>query len=194
MLQPDSADALIDEEDFELDERLPYWAVIWPSAIALSRCILGRDLTGKRVIELGCGVGLPSTVALDLGAEVTATDHYEVALDFARQNTKANTGKELKTAHLDWHSPAGDGLGQFDLVLAADVLYEQRNVPALAALIPDLLAPDGEALVSNPGRRDTPEFHKAMQSKGFDYTTRRKVVQQGEKDIEVLIHRFRRGS
>ena len=146
MVHPDSADALIDEEEFDLDERLPYWAVIWPSAIALARCISKRDLSGKRVIELGCGVGLPSVLALNRGAEVTATDHYTVALEFARHNAKANTGRELETAHLDWHSPTGNGLGKFDLVLAADVLYEERNVPALAALVPDLLAPGRRSL------------------------------------------------
>ena len=194
LLHPDSADALIDEEEFDLDERLPYWAVIWPSAIALGRCLSGWDLSGKRVIELGCGVGLPSAVALDRGAEVTATDHYTVALNFASHNARANTDRELKTAHLDWHLTTGQGLGKFDLVLAADVLYEQRNVSALAALIPELLAPAGEALISNPGRRDTPDFHESMQAEGFAYTTRSAITRQGERDIEVLIHRFRYGA
>ena len=192
IVHPDSADALIDEEEFDLDERLPYWATIWPSAIALARHVSTRNLNGRRVAELGCGVGLPSVVALDRGAEVTATDHYTAALDFARQNAKTNTGRELKTAHLDWHSPPVEGFGKFDLVLAADVLYEQRNVPALAALIPGLLAPGGEALVSNPGRRDTPDFRDAMREKSFGYTTRSVIARQGERDIEVLIHRFLR--
>ena len=194
LLHPDSADALIDEGEFDLDERLPYWAVIWPSAIALARYISERGLSDKKVVELGCGVGLPSVVALDRGAKVTATDHYAVALDFARQNAKTNTGRGLNTAHLDWHSPHTGDIGRFDLVIAADVLYEQRNVPALTSLIPDLLARDGEVLVSNPRRRDTPGFHEAMKAKGFGHTTRSAATRQGERDIEVLIHRFRRGS
>ena len=192
LTHPDSAEALIDEEDFDLDERLPYWAVVWPSAIALARHLSGLELSGKKVIELGCGVGLPSIVALDRNAEVTATDHYEIALDFAWHNAKANTGRELKTAHLDWHSPAGEVPGRFDLVLAADVLYEQRNVPALAGLIPDLLTPDGEILVSNPRRRDTPDFHKMMEESGFGCSTKPATARQAEKDIEVLIHHFQR--
>ncbi len=194
LAHPDSAEALIDEEEFDLDERLPYWAVIWSSATALARYIAERNLSGKRVIELGCGVGLPSVVALDRGAEVTATDHYEIAMEFARQNAKTNTRRELATAHLDWHSPTVVGSGRFDLVLAADVLYEERNVPALAALIPSLLAPGGEALISTPRRRDTPRFREMMFAKGFTRTTQIETVRQGERDIEVLVHRFRRAS
>ena len=194
LVHPDSADALIDEEEFDLDERLPYWAVIWPSAITLSRYILGRDLSGKRVIELGCGVGLPSAVALDRGAEVTATDHYQAALEFTRHNAWINTERDLTVAHLDWHSAAANDLGKFDLVLAADVLYEQRNVPTLAALIPDLLAPNGKALISNPCRRDTPDFHEIIQAKGFSHDTHSATARQGEREIEVLMHEFRRGA
>lgn len=193
MTHPASPDALIDEREFELDERLPYWAEIWPSAIALARHLSEENLSGRKVLELGCGVGLPSTVALDRGAEVTATDHYEIALDFARHNAKVNTGRDLKTGHLDWHSSATEDLGRFDLILAADVLYERRNVSALVTLIPDLLAPEGEVLISDPRRRDTPHFVENMDANGFGCTTRSAIVRQGKQDIEVLIHRFQRG-
>ncbi len=165
--------------------------MIWPSAIALARYVSTRSLHGRRVIELGCGVGLPSVAALNQGAEVTATDHYQVALEFTRYNARINAGHNLTVAHLDWHSPAAKDFGKFDLVLAADVLYEQRNVPALAALIPNLLAPNGEALISNPGRRDTPDFHETLREKGFSHTAHSTTARQGEKDITVLIHEFR---
>lgn len=168
--------------------------MIWPSAIALARHLYGLDLSGKKMIELGSGLGLPSVVALDRGAQVTATDHYEIAFDFARQNAKVNTGGELNTAHLDWHSPPEEHLGRFDLVLAADVLYEERNVPALVALIPALLTPDGEAMISTPRRRDSPDFREMMAAKGFTCTTRIGIARQGERDIEVLIHRSRKAT
>lgn len=194
LAHPDSAEALIDEEEFELDERLPYWAEIWPSAIALARHVSTWSIRGKRVIELGCGLGLPSLAALNQGAVVTATDHYQAALEFTRYNARINTGRDLAVAHLDWHSPAGRDLGKFDLVLAADVLYEQRNVPALASLVPDLLVPNGKVLISNPSRRDTPDFHETLQAKGFSHVTHSATARQGERDIKVLIHEFRQGA
>ena len=82
IVHPASVDDLLEEEDFEHEERLPYWAELWPSAVALARYLSQKDLSGKRAAELGCGVGLPTVVALDRGALVLATDHNEAALDF----------------------------------------------------------------------------------------------------------------
>jgi predicted nicotinamide N-methyase len=190
---PAAADALIDEDDFARDERLPYWAELWPSAVALARCISGESLAGRRVIELGCGIGLPAVVALAGGAEVTATDHYEAALDFVRYNARANLGaREPEVRLLDWHTYEAGGLGLFDLVLAADVLYEARNVQSLAALIPALLAPGGELLLADPRRKDTPYFLEEMIERGFRSSTEEHVALSGGREVVVLVHRLRR--
>jgi len=192
ILHPASADALIDYEDFDRDERLPYWAELWPSAIALARHLSGWDLQGKRLIELGCGVGLPVVVALARGARVLATDHYEAALDFVRYNARINVGREPETALLDWHAPELECPGTFDLVAAADVLYERRNAPALAALVPKLLAPGGEAVFADPWRRDASAFLGAIEERGFRASTEDWMVEQDKRRVKVLVHRLRR--
>ena len=191
-MHPASAEDLIDEEDFDRDERLPYRAELWPSAIALARHVAGLDLADGRAIELGCGVGLPPLAALARGARVLATDHYAAALDFSRYNARANTGREPETALLDWQPPRTQGLGIFDLVLAADVLYEERNVPALASLIPALLAPGGEVLFADPRRRSAPVFLAAMEKRGFGRRSESAVVRQGDREVTVALHRLRR--
>ena len=190
--RPSAADALIDEEDFARDERLPYWAELWPSAVALARHVSKERLVGKRAIELGCGVGLPSVAALAGGARVTATDHYATALDFVRYNARSNLGTEPETRLLDWHTPGAEGLGSFDLVFAADVLYEWRNVPTLAALIPALLVPGGEMVLSDPRRKDTPAFLERMREKGFRSSTEECLVPSDGREVVVLVHRLRR--
>jgi predicted nicotinamide N-methyase len=192
VLHPTSADALIDEGDFECDERLPYWAELWPSAIALARYLSCEDLSGRRAIELGCGVGLPTVVALAHGAEVLATDHYEAALDFTVHNARTNLVRTPRTALLDWHAPEAERLGTFDLVLAADVLYEQRSVLALADLVPGLLAPGGEAIFADPWRKDAPLFLELMQERGFENAMENMRVEQGEREVKVLVHQLRR--
>jgi predicted nicotinamide N-methyase len=191
IVYPEMADALIDEAEFDQDERLPYWADLWPSALALACHLSGRDLSGERVLELGCGVGLPGVVALDRRAEVLMTDHYKAALDFASYNARINTSREPRTMLLDWHEPPAQ-IGTFDHVIAADVLYERRNIPSLASLVPALLAPEGEALFADPRRKDTPLFVEEMKEKGFRHEVENFAVEQGGREIEVLLHTLRR--
>src|SRR4051794_19415431 len=63
VLRPRNPESLLDEHAFEHEEFLPYWADLWPSALALARALAPRALRGARTLELGCGVGLPSIAA-----------------------------------------------------------------------------------------------------------------------------------
>jgi predicted nicotinamide N-methyase len=143
LLRPSSPEALIDEEAFAHDEFLPYWAELWPAARALAEAV--PEVSGLRVVELGCGLGLPSLVAAAKGARVTATDWSPDAIDLLRENASRN-GLELRAEVRDWREPWND---RFDLALAADVLYERRNVEPVLERLREL-AP--EALVALAGR------------------------------------------
>jgi predicted nicotinamide N-methyase len=154
--RPVAPDALIDEEAFARDEFLPYWAELWPAARALASA-LPADLTGVRVIELGCGLGVPSLVAAARGALVTATDWAEDAIALLTRNAAAN-GLAVRAEVRDWREPwrAESGeLDEFELAIAADVLYEQRNVEPLLERLREL-APT--ALVALAGRPYEAEF------------------------------------
>jgi 2-polyprenyl-3-methyl-5-hydroxy-6-metoxy-1,4-benzoquinol methylase len=145
-----------------------------------------------RAIELGCGVGLPTIVALARGARVLATDHYEAALDFTAHNASTNLDCEPDTAILDWRTQHIEGLRTFDLVLAADVLYERKNAAALAGLVPKLLAPGGEAIFADPRRDEAPVFLAAMGGNGFENAVEEVTVEQGTRKVKVLLHNLRR--
>ena len=149
LLRPESPLALIDEEAFAADEFLPYWAELWPAASALAEAL--PDVRGLRVVELGCGLGLTSLVAAAKGAEVTATDWAPDAVELLRDNAARNR-LLLRAEVRDWREPWPE---RFDLALAADVLYERRNVEPLLARVREL-AP--EALVGLAGRPYESEF------------------------------------
>lgn len=166
LLLPRAADELIDEAEFEADERLPYWADLWPSARALARRLLEGDLPAGRVLELGCGVALPSLALLSRGAEVLATDYYADALLFARANAERSGLPPLPTALVDWRSLPPE-LGRFARVVAADVLYEARNAETLAAVLPQVVPPGGSALVADPGRVYRAAFVERMEREGW---------------------------
>jgi predicted nicotinamide N-methyase len=158
ILRPRDPEALIDEREFERDEFIPYWAELWPTAVELARMVAAMKLAGASVLELGCGLAVPSIVAAMRGASVFATDWADAALALAQDNARRN-GVEMEPLLVDWRTP--DPLlerAPFDLVLASDVLYERRNVEPLVSLLP-LLA--RRALVADPGRPYASEFADA---------------------------------
>jgi predicted nicotinamide N-methyase len=149
ILRPPAADELIDEDAFDEDEFLPYWAELWPSGVALAQAVARLDVRGKRVLELGCGLGLPSLAAALGGAEVLATDWAAEAIELLRANAARN-GIELRAERVRWDEP--EPLlreAPWDIVLGADLLYESRNAEQLLELLPRL---GGEVLLAEPGR------------------------------------------
>ncbi|HEY8583501.1 MAG TPA: methyltransferase domain-containing protein [Capillimicrobium sp.] len=150
--RPRDAEAHLDLEAFARVEYMPYWAELWPSAHALADAVAGRALHGARVVELGCGLGLPAIAAALAGGRVLATDWAGEALEVAAENAALNDVR-VDTLVSDWTAP--DELvarGPFDLVIGSDLLYETRNVEPLLALLPRLLSDRGEAWIADPGR------------------------------------------
>ena len=165
---------------------VPYWALLWPSGLALAADLAaGPDLGGRRVLELGCGLGAPSVVAAGRGAEVLATDSAPEAVVFTAHNLALND-LEGDVALLDWRD--GDALaagGPWDLVIAADILYLRHNVEALARLLPALVGDSGEALIADPRRAGGRDFLAASRGR-FALDTH-----EPEGHEKVALHRLR---
>lgn len=165
IIRPRNADDLISEADYVMDERLPYWADIWPASVVLGEWLLTHP-SEERTLELGCGAGLVTTSAMKSGRSVTATDYYDDAVLFAKANAILNVGISPEVRMVDWSSFPGD-LGEFDLVLASDVLYEPRYPPMVANAIDRSLAPGGVAIVADPGRVAAPLFPAELESRNL---------------------------
>jgi predicted nicotinamide N-methyase len=182
LLQPRESAELPDAGGVEWAPLAPYWSVLWRSGVALARELHGVPLRGRRVVELGCGLGVPSIAAACAGAEVLATDESAEALTLLARNARAN-GARLETALVDWGRPEElVGRGPFDLVLAADVLYETDSVAPLLALLPRL-AP--QAWLADPGRPAAAVFLEQAETRGWAVETTVRGV--------VGIHRFQLG-
>ena len=155
--RPRNSEALLDEDAFEHEEFLPYWAELWPSSRALARRVLGRSLRGQPVLELGCGLGLPSIAAALAGGRVLATDWSPESIAYTTANARHND-VEIETAICSWAEPGEVvGRGPWSLVLASDVLYERRNVDQLLGLLPSLVT-SGEIWIADPGRATADRF------------------------------------
>ncbi|HEX6599667.1 MAG TPA: methyltransferase domain-containing protein [Gemmatimonadaceae bacterium] len=193
LLSPANADDLISEDDYVMDERLPYWADLWPSAQVLAEEARTLRLRGQRVLELGCGLGLVAIGATLAGAEVTATDYYEDALLFAKLNVLEATGHTIATRMVNWVEMPKD-LGRFDLVLASDVLYEHRYAPLVANAIASTLVRGGEAIVADPGRIAVEGFLDECRERGLVATSDPRQWSEGEIRQTVTLWRMRWGT
>lgn len=189
---PVSSEALIDEAEFDADERLPYWAELWPSARALTHHLLESPQLPARVMELGCGVGLPSLALLHRGVNVLATDYYAAALTYARDNAAANGLPPLATRLLDWREPAITP--RFPLAIAADVMYEARNADVFLHLLPRILEPGGSLLLADPGRIHLKRFFEGVEAAGWVQerigTRTEDAPAGGGRQVEVSIYRI----
>src|SRR3954452_21620155 len=124
LLRPRDTEALLDEEAFEHDEFLPYWAELWPSALALARMVAAPALHGARTLWLGCGLGPPSLAAALAGGRVLATDWSPDAVAMTARNAERN-GLAVETLRCSWTEPEPLlARAPWDVVLASDVLYE----------------------------------------------------------------------
>ena len=127
---------------------LPYWAELWDSAFGIGQFLVARGCagTGKRALDLGCGMGFAGMVAAAMGYEVTLADLEPEALLFARLNAPG-----ARARRLDWRS---DRLGErFDLIIGADVLYDRKQWEFLEPFWRAHLAEGGSVLLGEPGRQ-----------------------------------------
>ncbi len=167
LTHPRHADALISEEEFAQDERLPYWADIWPSARVLAEILVRHQGNGRRALELGCGSGLVACALAAAGYDATATDYYEAALTTTAANVRRNTGHEITTRLVDWRA-LPDDLGTFDLVAAADVLYERPYGALVANAMARTLSPGGAVMLADPGRIALEDFMATASGLGLE--------------------------
>src|SRR4051812_26014288 len=156
LVRPRDWPALLEAER-AVGREAPFWAVSWGSGEALARRIAQAQPRGRRLLDLGCGLGLLSIVAARAGADVLAVDANPDAVAFAAENLTLN-GVEADAAVAAWDDPDLANAGPFDLVAGGDVLYSQRGAEALLRALDPLVADGGEAWMTDPGRTAAEAF------------------------------------
>ncbi|HEX3722011.1 MAG TPA: methyltransferase domain-containing protein [Nitrolancea sp.] len=203
LVKPTDFDALLEAATGDPEQNLPYWAEIWPSGIALADEILAQPETvrGIRVLELGSGLGVTATAAQMAGADLTIADYSSESLLLCRYNALINTEREPNALQVNWRDPsaalralAGSG---FPVLLAADVLYESRDVDPLLDLIDWLVAPDGLLWLAEPGRNVASLFmERALELGWHDVESFHAGPWPDPRDfnVAVTVHQLRRDS
>ena len=201
IMRPASIDQLLDQAIDDPEQNLPYWAEIWPSGIALGDLLLGTPayVGGQSVIEIGCGIGVTACAALLADADLLVTDYSPESLELCRANCVTNIGREPMAREMNWRSrpqmiPEAPE-GGWPVILAADVLYERRDIEPLAELLEIALAPAGTLFLAAPGRPVAAAFLDLMRARGWTITSR---THEGpwpdpkDEGVVVGLHELRR--
>lgn len=161
---------------FASDEYLPYWADLWPASRMLAKVVLAESWQpGLRVLEVGCGLGLPGIAALSCGLQVTFSDYDAMAVRFAARNAKINGFTNFETLAFDWRWPPSDF--EFDVLLASDLTYEARNIEPLVGLMKQVLVPDGICLWTDQDRPPAKLLREELDRLGWPIES--KIVRAG---------------
>ncbi|MEO6227855.1 MAG: methyltransferase domain-containing protein [Thermomonas sp.] len=155
---------------------------LWPAGRLLAQAMLRIDITGKRILELGCGIGLASLVLQRRGADVVASDVHPLADAFLAYNAALNELPAVHYRHMRWDQPLPT-LGAFDMIVASDVLYERDHAAMLASVIERHAKPTTEVVVTDPGRGNSAPFTRMLASQGFEVTQSRCAMDDDDLDL-----------
>lgn len=139
---------------------------VWPAGRVMAETMSRFDVAGKRILELGCGLGLSSLVLARRGADVVASDHHPLAESFLAYNAGLNDLPAVHYRDLPWELP-DLSLGRFDLIIGSDVLYERGHALQIATMMERHAQPGAELLLTDPGRGNVGSFTRAMAGQGY---------------------------
>lgn len=170
----------------------PLFGIVWPSSIVLAHYICDYDTVAKRVLEVGCGIGLSSLLLNKKKANITATDYHPEVHDFLNRNTGLNGDQDIAFERVSWLDNADD-LGLFDLIIGSDLLYEDEHITQLSGFIVTHAQPTCEVILVDPGRGRKSKLAKQMANFGFSSQyIKPKQTAYLEKEFKGQILKFNR--
>lgn len=176
------------EKDTFAEDLCPYFGILWPASEALSQYLVSHPLLvqKKKVLELGCGLGLPSLVAANLEAEILATDYHPDVETYFHRNCRHSNLPKIPYQRFNWRDSIEE-IGKFDVVMGSDILYESKHPKEVASGLIRFLKTDGIILLADPGRNYLNVFLQAMEEAGFGFESESILI----NDKEMKIYCFR---
>lgn len=180
---PASIERFIDQENPLQD--FPLWAKIWPAGVVLASHLSHQSgEPGKRVLEIGSGLGLVGIVAACQGYDVTLTDYNPHALAFIHANANLNGCEQLTVQQLDWKAPELEGL--FDFIVGSEIVYRDEDIELLAALFKRFLKPNGRVLLVEEIRKTLDTFYRRLDPH-FKISIKKNRLRSENEDALILL-------
>ncbi len=162
----------------------PLFGVVWASSEVLAHLMLDYDVAGRRILEVGCGIGLASLLLNQRRADITATDQHPAVEEFLRVNASLNDARVIPFVRTGWADQITD-LGRFDLIIGSDLLYERDHAKLLAGFVDQHAKPVCEVIIIDPGRGQGARFSKEMDELGYTHSRRKPL------NVDYLTEPFR---
>jgi ETFB lysine methyltransferase len=153
----------------------PLFGLIWPASQVLAQWVSQMSLQNKRILEVGCGIGLASLIAHQMGADITASDYHPMTQPFLLENSQLNQLTPIAYQIGNW-SINNPLLGKFDLIVGSDVLYEVQQSNLLANFLAQHSNKDVEIVIIDPNRGNRNKFNHALENLGYSGTSRKLSV------------------
>ncbi|MCO4758107.1 MAG: methyltransferase domain-containing protein [Oceanospirillaceae bacterium] len=168
----------------------PIFGVVWPAGQVLAHHIFKSDFADKRILEVGCGIGLTSLLLNHLHADITATDYHPEAENFLLRNSRLNQDEVIPFVRTGWSDKKSE-LGEFDLIVGSDLLYEDEHIDMLAAFVKQHCKPHCDIILVDPGRGRHARFSRRMEALGFTlYTKKPTQIDYLDKPFKGVILRY----
>ncbi len=171
------------------------WAlfgVLWPSSHILANYIYQLDTGAKRILEVGCGIGLSSLLLNHLQQDITATDYHPEVKAFLLRNSNLNNDKEIPFYRLNWEDKVLNNIGKFDLIIGSDLLYQQNHGETLSHFINQYANKTCEVIIVDPSRGNHSKFKKEMIKFGFKYE-KIDTLKYSDLVFKGSIHKYNKG-
>ncbi len=178
------------KDPFANVSEFPFWIRLWDAAMVLAY-VLGsqRDTEGKRLLELGAGLGAPGLAAAAAGYTVTLSDYEDIIMDFQRVSAAASGLKGIDFVHFDWLEPRT--LAPFDVLVGAEILFRDEFFQPLLDIFSTLLKPDGTIFLAHDATRQSlPKFLK-LADKDFDIAIKKQTMRRDGKERTIVVNRLR---
>lgn len=145
------------------------FGVVWPSSEVLAHLMSDFLIKDKRILEIGCGIGLTSLMLNQRDADITATDYHPEVEGFLKHNAALNEDTEIPFVRTGWADELTE-LGKFDLIIGSDLLYEDEHADLLSQFINQHAKAGCEVIIVDPGRGRHARFSKMMVKLGFTHS------------------------
>ncbi len=181
---PQSIESFINPDD--LLDQFPLWTRIWEASavLALKMSKLSPE-PGKRVLEIGAGLGVAGLCAAAMGHQVTITEYNMDALNFIRANAELNKITSPEIRKLDWNKP--DIQEKFDFIIGSEVVFKVEDIPGLLMLFQLFLKPGGTIILAEGMRKTSFAFIKEME-KHYTIIMKKQSVKSDSGEIPVILY------